>query len=436
MFDGLIDRFQIIQRKVRGYGRITRTEVDATLRDIRITLLEADVNYAVVKDFIDRLRTKTQILELSKSLNPGDLVIKAVFEELTALLGTSVHDLKFASDGLTVISLLGLQGVGKTTTAAKLAYKFRMKKPLLVPADAKRPAAVDQLRQLAERAGLPFFPLQEGNAAVTVTQGRAYAREHGHTLMVIDTAGRLHIDDGLIDELKEINRIVAPTYRLLVADGMSGQDAVSQAKAFREKIGLDGAILTKMDGDAKGGAALSVTSASKVPVYYIGTSEHIEGLEEFRPDRIAQRILGMGDITTLVDKVKTMERSLDQEKIQKKIAKGDLNLEDFMSQLKAVKKLGPLSQLAAMIPGAKSADLDENEFKRIEAIINSMTAQERQRPDMLDGARKKRIAAGSGTTMADVNQLLRQFFYARDLLKKMSSGKMKQKMPFNLPESR
>ncbi len=436
MFDGLIDRFQIIQRKVRGYGRITKTEVDTILRDIRITLLEADVNYAVVKDFIDRLGIKTQTLELSKSLNPGDLMIKAVYEEMTALLGSSVHDLKFASDGLTVISLLGLQGVGKTTTAAKLAYKFRMKKPLLVPADAKRPAAVDQLRQLAERAGLPFFSFQNGDAVSTVTQSRAYAREHGHNLMVIDTAGRLHIDDGLIDELKEINRAVAPTYRLLVADGMSGQDAVNQAKTFNEKIGLDGAILTKMDGDAKGGAALSITSASKIPIYFIGTSEYLDGLEEFRPDRIAQRILGMGDIGTLVDKVKTIERSLDQEKMQKKIAKGDLNLEDFMGQLKAVKKLGPLSQLAAMIPGAKDTDLDENEFKRIEAIINSMTAQERQRPDILDGARKRRIATGSGTTMADVNQLLKQFFYARDLLKKMSSGKKKQKMPFNLPESR
>ena len=432
MFGGLSDQFQILRRRVLGYGRITKTEVANVLRDIRITLLEADVNYLVVKEFVENLNKKSQNLELAKSLNPGDLIMKAVYEELVSLLGKTPHQLEFRSDGPTIISLIGLQGVGKTTTAAKLANRFRSKKPLLVPADAKRPAAAEQLAQLAKRAGIAIFPLQENDVILTVKKAKEFANAQVHNLVIIDTAGRLHIDEELINELKEIDRAVMPNCRLLVADGMAGQDAVNQAKAFKEKVGLDGAILTKMDGDAKGGAALSITRTSHVPVYYIGISENLDGIEEFYPDRIAQRILGMGDIVTLVEKVKTIEQDIDQEKLQKKVAKGDLNLEDFMNQLKAVKKLGPLSQLATMIPGVKEADVDENELKRIEAIICSMTIRERRNPDIIDGSRKKRIAAGSGTTVTDINQLLKQFYYARDLLKKMSKGKSAGKVPFRL----
>lgn len=434
MFDGLIDRFQVIRRKILGYGRITKSEVDAILRDIRVTLLEADVNYLVVKEFIAALEKKTEKLELAGSLNPGDLVLKTVYEELVALLGQTPKTLEFKPEGPTVISLIGLQGTGKTTTAGKLALRYRAKRPLLVPADAKRPAAVEQLAQLGKRIEIPVFPLQKDSALDTSKAALAHAEQQSFGVLIIDTAGRLHIDDDLIAELVEINKAVKPQYRLLVADGMVGQDTVNQAKIFQEKVGLEGAVLTKMDGDARGGAALSITRAARVPIYFIGTSEHADGIEIFYPDRIGQRILGMGDMAGLVERVKSLEQTGDREKMQKKIARGDLNLADFMDQLKAVKKMGPLSKLAAMIPGVKEADVDEDEFKRIEAIIGSMTRKERDQPDIIDGSRKRRIAQGSGTTVNDVNQLLKQFFYARDLLKKMSKGKGKKagKMPFQM----
>jgi signal recognition particle subunit SRP54 len=430
VFEGLIDRFQVIRRKILGYGRITKSEVDAILRDIRVTLLEADVNYLVVKEFIAALEKKTEKLGLAGSLNPGDLVLKTVYEELVALLGQTPKTLEFKPEGPTVISLIGLQGTGKTTTAGKLALRYRTKRPLLVPADAKRPAAVEQLAQLGKRIEIPVFPLQNDSALDTSKAALAHAEQQSFGVLIIDTAGRLHIDDDLIAELVEINKAVKPQYRLLVADGMAGQDTVNQAKIFQEKVGLEGAVLTKMDGDARGGAALSITRAARVPIYFIGTSEHADGIEIFYPDRIGQRILGMGDMAGLVERVKSLEQTGDREKMQKKIAQGDLNLTDFMDQLKTVKKMGPLSKLAAMIPGVKEADVDEDEFKRIEAIIGSMTRKERDQPDIIDGSRKRRIAQGSGTTVNDVNQLLKQFFYARDLLKKMSKGKKSGKMPF------
>lgn len=432
MFQHLVDRFQILRRRVLGYGRITRTEIDVILKELRITLLEADVHYQVVKEFIENINKKAISQDLDKRLNPGDLVMKIVFEELVELLGKNPHHLAFKNTGPTIISLLGLQGVGKTTTAAKIAYRFNNRKPLLVPADVKRPAAVEQLTQIGKRNNIPVFPLKDNDPIMTVKLARQTAEKENYGIVIIDTAGRLHIDEALVNELIEINKTVIPDYRILVADGMAGQDAVNQAKTFKEKVGLDGVILTKLDGDARGGAALSISRVSGVPLYYIGTSENIDGLEEFYPDRIAQRILGMGDIISLVEKVKTVEKEVDQVKLQKKIAKGDLNLEDFMEQMRAVKKLGPLSKLAGMLPGVKEVDVNEDEFKKIEAIINSMTKKERQHPEIINGSRRRRIAMGSGTTVADVNQLLKQFFYARDLLKKMSKGKMSGKMPFKL----
>jgi len=432
MFEGLTDRFQIFRRKVLGYGRITKTEIDAILRDLRITLLEADVHYQVVKEFIENVQKKALNQNLDKRLNPGELVMKIVFEELVELLGKTPRHLTFKNNGPTIISLLGLQGVGKTTTAAKIAYRFNNRKPLLVPADAKRPAAVEQLVQLGKRNNIPVFPLKDNNPILTAKLAKETAEKENYGLVIIDTAGRLHIDDELVDELIKINDVVKPDYKILVADGMTGQDAVNQARTFKEKVGLDGVILTKLDGDARGGGALSIARVSGVPLYYIGISENIDGLEEFYPDRIAQRILGMGDVISLVEKVKTIEKEVDQARLQKKIAKGDLNLEDFMEQMRAVKKLGPLSKIAGMLPGVKEADINEDEFKKLEAIINSMTKKERQHPEIIDGSRRRRIAMGSGTTVADVNQLLKQFFYARDLLKKMSQGKLPGKMQFRL----
>lgn len=428
MFEGLIDRFQLIRRKILGYGRITDREITVILKDIRITLLEADVNYKVVKDFISELNVKCTGLELAKTFNPGDIVLKTVYEELTQLLGSKPQQMEFPSGGPLIISLIGLQGVGKTTTAAKLALKYKTKNPLLVSADAKRPAAYEQLSQLGQRAKIPVCPLYQGSTKATVKKAIKQAIDQGHMFVIVDTAGRLHLDDELIEELKDINRIVKFDYRLLVADGMSGQDAVNQAKAFREKIGLDGAILTKMDGDARGGAALSITRAAQVPIFYIGTSENLDGLEQFYPERMAQRIMGMGDLASLSEKLKVVEGRFDEKKIRAKAMTGKLNFDDFLAQLKAVKKLGPLSKLAAMMPGVKESDVDENELKRIEAIINSMTKKERVNPDVINGSRKHRIAAGSGTTTRDVNQLLKQFDYARKLLKKMG-----QKFPKNTP---
>ncbi len=430
MLESLIDKFQIIRRKVLGYGRITKSELENILKDIRITLLEADVNYKVVKSFINNLSRKCEQLELSKTLKPGDLIIKAVYEELVLLLGKTPQRVEFRTDGPSIISLIGLQGVGKTTIAVKLALMYKGKKPLLVPADVKRPAAFQQLELLAKMANIPVFPLQENSAIITTKKAKDLAHAQGYGLIIIDTAGRLHIDDDLVQELIDINHAVNPDYRLLVADGMSGQDAVNQAVAFKEKIGLQGAILTKMDGDARGGAALSITHAAKVPIFYIGTGEDLKGIEEFYPDRMAQRIMGMGDVVSLVDKVKVIENEVDQARLRKKVMKGELNFEDFLEQMKAVKKLGPIAKLAAMIPGVKESDVDEKEMKRIEAIINSMTKQERINPDVIDGSRKRRIAAGSGTTVRDVNQLLKQFYYARDLLKKMGKGTLTKNIPF------
>jgi signal recognition particle subunit SRP54 len=430
VFEGLIDKFQLVRRKVFGYGRITKSELDSIFRDIRITLLEADVNYKVVKEFIESLRQKCELLEFTKTLRPGELVMKAVYEELVSLLGDKPQSLVFKKDGLTIISLLGLQGVGKTTTAAKLGVRYKSKKPLLVPADAKRPAAAKQLISLAQRAQIPYFPLDKGGTLVTVRNAQDVAMTESYGVMIIDTAGRLHIDDDLIQELIEIDRTITPDYRLLVADGMSGQDAVNQARSFKEKVGLEGAILTKMDGDTRGGAALSITRAAHVPIFYIGTSEQLDGIEEFYPDRMAQRILGMGDIVGLVEKVKDIETKVDQEKMRTKMIKGTLNFEDFLEQMKALKKLGPVSKIAAMIPGVKENDISEKEMKKVEAIIYSMTKRERFNPDLIDGSRKRRIARGSGTTVADINRLLKQFYYARDLLKKIGKGK---KFPDTIP---
>lgn len=426
MFDGLIDRFQILQRKILGYGYITGSEVDGIMRDLRITLLEADVNYLVVKDFVESVRSKVAGLNLTGRMNPGDLILKAVYEEMVGLLGGAAHHLEFKGDA-TVITLIGLQGAGKTTTAVKLSRRYREKDPLLVGVDTKRPAAVAQLAALAQRSEAAFFAAKANNPVAIAQEAIAWARAKEHRIVIIDTAGRLHVDDELLNELNAIHRAVSPAYRLLVADGMTGQDAVNQTRTFGAKVGIDGVILTKLDGDTRGGAALSIVRAGRVPIFFVGTGEAVDGLEEFHPERMAQRILGRGDLATLVEKVKAIETESEtgaREGLKKRLARGELNLEDFMNQLRSLKKLGPLAKLAALIPGARESDVDEAEIKKIEAIINSMTGKERRYPEILDGSRKRRIAAGSGTAVADINRLLKQFDGAREMLRQMSGGKI------------
>ena len=448
MFEGLIDRFEKLKRKIFGYGRITQQELTEFAHDLRLTLLEADVNYLVVKDFITRVETRAQSLELRRSLNPGNLLLKVVHEELTSLLGGKPSVLVIPPGDLKVISLVGLQGTGKTTTAVKLANWFKNRKPLLVAADTKRPAAREQLAGLASKANLPVFTsvslrdsskgsrrdkTAEPDPVKICQQAKKQAQEDRNGLLVIDTAGRLHIDDDLVRELVAIDKAIGTDWKIIVVDGMTGQDAVTQARQFNSSVGLSGAVITKLDGDAKGGAALSIVAKTSVPIFFIGTGEKITGLEEFHPDRIASRILGMGDVQTLAEKISTLklEPGVDQ---VKRMKKGDLSLEDFRQQMQQMKKLGPLSNLVAMIPGVKADDFDEKELVKVEAIINSMTRQERNRPELVDGSRKRRIAEGSGTMVQDVNQLLKQFSMARDMLKQMSRGKMPSLGKFKIQE--
>ncbi len=433
MFEGLIDRFEKVKRRILGYGRITRQELSTFAQDLRLTLLEADVNYLVVKDFITRVETRAQALELGRSLNPGDLLLKVVHEELTSLLGGKPSVLVIPPGDLKVISLVGLQGTGKTTTAVKLASRFKNHKPLLVAADTKRPAAREQLASLAARANLPVFSTAEPDPVKICQQAKKQAQEDRNGLLIIDTAGRLHIDDDLVNELVVLHRSLNPDWKFIVIDGMTGQDAVNQAREFNDRVGLSGVIITKLDGDAKGGAALSVVAVTSVPIYFVGLGEKIDGLEEFHPDRIAGRILGMGDVKTLAEKITGLGAPPSAASV-KKIRKGEISLEDFRLQMQQMKKLGPLANLAAMIPGVKAEDIDEKEMVRVEAIIDSMTKQERNQPELIDGSRKRRIAEGSGTTVQDVNQLLRQFSMACEMLKQMSRGKMPSPGKFKIQE--
>ncbi len=434
MFENLTDQFEKVKRKIFGWGRITERELAEFLNDLKITLLEADVHYRVVKDFIDRIEARARGLKISDSLHPADLLLKTVYEEMINLLGEKPCLLKFTRS-ISVISLIGLQGTGKTTTAVKLANHFRNQRPLLVAADTKRPAAREQLKILGSKANIPIFETEELNPVLICGQAVEKARSNNLGLVIIDTAGRLHIDDELIDELIKIRETVKPDWQIIVTDGMTGQDAVKQAQEFHSRLNLSGVIMTKLDGDSRGGAALSIVAITSLPLLFIGTGEKIEDFEEFHPDRIASRILGMGDIKTLTEKISTIGLESSPQQI-KKIKKGEFNLEDFRLQLQQIKRLGPLSKLASMIPGVKADDFDENEIVRVEAIINSMTREERNHPEIIDGSRKKRIALGSGTDVSDVNQLLKQFFLAKDMMKHLSSGKMPLSGRFNITKQK
>lgn len=432
MFEDLTSKLEGIFKKLRGHGRLSEDNIKDALKEVRRALLEADVNYKVVKDFISQVETQAIGQEVLRSITPGQQVIKIVYDELTNLLGKERVEVRFSPQPPTIFILVGLQGSGKTTACGKLARYYRKKGrfPLLVAADIYRPAAVDQLKILGKSLDLPVFSANK-NPVKICEDSIDQAKKDGRDLVIIDTAGRLHIDEPLMQELLEIKKAVSPQEIILVADAMTGQDAVNIAKTFEEKIGLDGIFLTKMDGDARGGAALSIRAVTGKPIKFVGTGEKLDALEMFHPDRMASRILGMGDVVSLVEKAEEAISLEEAEKLEKKLRKEAFTLEDFYDQLQQIKKMGPLDSILGMIPGLggkamKGLSIDEKAMLRVEAMINSMTKEERLKPHLIDGSRRKRIAKGSGTTVQDVNKLLKQFFMMQKMIKnigKMDSSK-------------
>lgn len=420
MFETLTQRLTELQRKLLGRGRLGPQEISRALGEIRTILLEADVNYKVVGQFVRSLEARLKQENITASLKPGELINYTVYQELVNLLGGTSPNLKLTSSPA-IISLVGLQGTGKTTLAGKLAVRFRNRKPLLVACDPKRPAANSQLQAIAARAGCDFYPVG-ADVVATCLGAREDARRKGNNLLILDTAGRLHIDEEMMQELLAIEKHLNPDATLLVLDGMVGQDAVNQALEFNQRLKLTGTCFTKLDSDTRGGAVLSVRQVTGLPIFFISTGEKMEDLEEFHPDRIASRILGMGDIKTLAEKVQSTTRAEEQQQLAEKLMKGKFDLEDFLNQLRTVKKMGPLSRLLALVPGAKDIEVDEREFVKIEAIIQSMTPEERRNPDIINGSRRRRIALGSGTTVTDVNRLLKEFEQARTIARHLSTG--------------
>ncbi len=432
MFESLSARLQGVAERLRGKARITEADLDASLREIRLALLEADVNFKVVKGFVARVRERAVGADLLSGLNPGQQIVKIVHDELVAVLGGERHRLNLAAKPA-VVMLVGLQGAGKTTTAAKLAVRVRRegKKPLLVAADVYRPAAVDQLVQLGDQIGAEVHTRPVGTPALEVARsGLEVARQRGIDVMILDTAGRLHVDEAMMDELVRISGAVMPSETLLVVDAMTGQESVRVAEAFHAKLPVTGLVLTKMDGDARGGAALSIRSATGLPVAFLGTGERTDGLEPFHPDRLAQRILGMGDILSFVERVQENVDTAEAERTAQRLMENRFTLEDFRSQLHQIKNMGPIGQLIGMIPGAgqmagaAQEAVDSGQMKRIEAIIDSMTPEERRRPDLIKASRRRRIALGSGTSTAEVNRLLKQFVEMQKMMRMLSAGKM------------
>jgi signal recognition particle subunit SRP54 len=435
MFDSLSDRLDTVFKKLRGRGSLNERNIQDALREVRRALLEADVHLDVVKSFIDSVREKAVGQKVVGSLAPGQQVIKVVHAELVQLMGEVNSELNLSAQPPVVVMMVGLQGSGKTTSTGKLAKRLleqNRKRPLLVSLDVYRPAAMDQLATVGKSAGVDVMPTKPTeNPRDIARRALETARNGGYDLLFFDTAGRLHIDDELMAELADIRNIVSPTESLLVADSMTGQDAVTVAKSFDEQLGLTGVILTKTDGDARGGAALSIRHVTGKPIKFIGTSEALTGLEPFHPERIASRILGMGDVLTLVETAMNKVDLEETAKLQKKLEKSAFTLEDFLGQMQQVQKMGSMKELMGMIPGMKQAmkgreaDLDDSKLKRIEAIILSMTMAERKKHQLLNASRKRRIAAGSGTSVQEVNRLLKQFIQTQKLMKKMGKmGKM------------
>ena len=434
MFESLGDRLQSAVNKIRGYGKITEDNISEVTREIRLALLEADVNYKVVKEFINNVKEKALGEEVAKSLKPGEQFVKILKDELVELLGGEKEDL-YTSGNPSILMLVGLQGSGKTTTIGKLALLLRKKhkkNPLLVACDVYRPAAIEQLKTIGKELNIEVYEEGKGNPVQIVKNALKYAKENKFNYVLIDTAGRLHIDEDLMNELKEINSEVKPNEILLVLDSMVGQDAVNVIEGFNNELPLTGAILTKLDGDTRGGAALSIRHVTNVPIKFIGISEKMDGLDEFYPDRMATRILGMGDLMTMIEKA---EEVIDQDeamKTAKKMQQGKFDLEDFLSTFKKMKKLGPLENLIKMIPGVpkelKGVKVDPKDIAHIEAIILSMTPYERRHPEVLKATRKMRIAKGSARSVEEVNRLLKQFEEMKKMMKMFKNGNMK--MPF------
>ncbi len=434
MFDNLSDKLDSVFKRLKGHGTLTEKNIADGMREVRMALLEADVNFKVVKQFIADIKERSLGQEVMKSLTPGQQVIKIVNEELAGLMGGVHEDLNLSGTHPVALMLVGLQGSGKTTTAGKLAIHLRKKgrKPYLVPADVYRPAAIDQLQKLGSQLDVPVFDSSTDMNPVDICQkARVAAHKEGCDTVLLDTAGRLHIDEELMGELQQIKAAVQPSDILLVADAMTGQDAVNMAKAFDDALGIGGVVLTKMDGDARGGAALSIKSITGKPIKFIGVGEKLNDLEVFHPDRMASRILGMGDMLTMIEKAQEAVDAKDAAILEKKLRKNQFTLEDFRDQLAQVRKMGSLTDLMGMIPGMgklkqmKNFEVDDNELVRIEAIINSMTPRERRQYGIINGSRRRRIAKGSGTKVQDVNQLIKNYTQVMKMMKKLNKGGMR-----------
>lgn len=435
MFENLSDRLQNVMHKIKGYGKITEDNISEMMREIRLSLLEADVNYKVVKEFTNTVKEKALGEEVNKSLKPGEVFVKIVNDELTELLGGENETLN-TSGNPAILMLVGLQGSGKTTTIGKLSNYLRKnnkKKPLLVACDIYRPAAIEQLKQIGKELNIEVYSEGKKDPVEISNNAIKYAKENNFDYVLIDTAGRLQIDENLMEELQKIQNEVCPQETLLVIDSMMGQDAINVITGFNEKIKLTGVILTKLDGDTRGGVALSVKHLTHLPIKFVGISEKMDGLTPFYPDRMASRILGMGDILSLVEKVQGEIDEEEAEKTAKKMMKGNFDLEDFLAQLNQIKKLGPLENILKMLPGAKkmglnNINIDPKLMKRTEAIVLSMTVEERRNPNILKASRKKRIASGSGTSVEEVNRLLKQFEDMKKMMKMIGNGNIK--LPF------
>ena len=430
MFENLTDKLTGIFNRLSSKGRLTEKDIDEALAQVRRSLLEADVNFRVARNFVAKVKERSLGTDVRESLTPGQQVVKIVHEELTEILSGGDHRLTPSSQLPSVLMLVGLQGSGKTTTAAKLALQLRRQghSSILIAADLRRPAAISQLQTLGRQLDVPVYSEEPQSTTVSqvVRNGVNRARQQGLTWAIIDTGGRLHIDDELMQELEEAKAVVQPHETLLVVDAMTGQDAVNAAQEFNDRVGLSGLVMTKMDGDARGGAALSVTRVTGVPIKFMGVGERSDGLEAFHPDRLASRILAMGDVLTLIEKAQEAVDEKQAKELERKFRQATFDLEDFLEQIQSVKKMGSLSQIMEMIPGMSNmsrkmpADFDDDQIKRVEAIIRSMTLEERRRPDILNGSRRRRIARGSGTTPQDINRLMNQFKQTQKLMRQFS----------------